>query len=123
MRLSELVNYMNLLDAMSTVNTAQQADQDRAKITHVISSSAIQLEQFSSMLTQRQNQVADALQQYESDLVNLKHTLRELITATEKPWFAESYRLYEQEMSNETTEDILDRSPKNICRNYSVLSH
>ena len=112
MRLSELVNYMNLLDAMSTVSTAQQTDQDLAKITHVISSSAIQLEQFSDMLTQRQNQVADALRQYESDLVNLKHTLRELIATTEKPWFAESYRLYEQEMLNETTEDILDRSPK-----------
>ena len=112
MRLSELVNYMNLLDAMSTVSTAQQADQDLAKITHVVSSSAIQLEQFSAVLTQRQNQVADALRQYESDLVTLKHTLRELITTTEKPWFAESYRLYEQEMLNETTEDILDRSPK-----------
>ncbi len=112
MRLSELVNYMNLLDAMSTVGTAQQADQDLAKITHVISSSAIQLEQFGAVLTQRQNQVADALRQYESDLVTLKHTLRELITIHEKPWFAESYRLYEQEMLNETTEYILDRRPE-----------
>ena len=112
MRLSELVNYMNLLDVMSAVSTAQQADQDLAKITHVVSSSAIQLEQFSSMLTQRQNQVADALRQYESDLVTLKHTLRELITTTEKPWFAESYRLYEQEMLHETTEYILNRRPE-----------
>jgi len=112
MRLSELVNYMNLLDAMSTVSTAQQTDQDLAKITHVVSSSAIQLEQFSDMLTQRQNQVADALRQYESDLVTLKHTLGELITTTEKPWFAESYRLYEQEMLYETTEYILNRRPE-----------
>jgi len=111
MKLSELVNYMNLLDTMSTVSTAQQADQDLAKITHVISSSAIQLEQFSAVLTQRQNHVADALRQYESDLVTLKHTLRELITTTEKPWFAESYRLYEQEMCNDTAELILSRSP------------
>jgi SAM-dependent methyltransferase len=112
MKLSELVNYMNLLDAMSTVGTAQQADQDLAKITHVVSSSAIQLEDFSAMLTQRQNQVADALQQYESDLATLKHTLGELITTTEKPWFAESYRLYEQEMLYETTEYILNRRPE-----------
>ena len=82
MKLSELVNYMNLLDVMSTVGTAQQADQDLVKITHVISSSAIQLEQFSAVMTQRQNQVTDALRQYESDLVTLKHTLRELITIT-----------------------------------------
>lgn len=112
MRLSELVNYMNLLDDLSTVSTAQQADQDLARITHVVSSSAIQLEQFSDVLARRQTEVSAALQQYESDLVKLKHTLRELITTTEKPWFAESYRLYEQEMLNETTEDILNRSPK-----------
>ena len=112
MKLSELVNYMNLLDALSAEDTARQADQDLAKITHVVSSSAIQLEDFSAMLGQRQNQVADALRQYESDLVTLKHTLRELIATTEKPWFTESYRLYEQEMLNETTEYILNRRPE-----------
>ena len=112
MKLSELVNYMNLLDALSAEDTARQADQDLAKITHVVSSSAIQLEDFSAVLGQRQNQVAEALRQYESGLVTLKHTLRELIATTEKPWFTESYRLYEQEMLNETTEDILNRSPK-----------
>ena len=111
MRLSELVNYMNLLDTMSAMDTARQADQDLSKITHVVSASAIQLEQFSSMLAQRQNQVTDALRQYESDLDTLKHTLRQQIADAEKPWFAESYRLYEQEMLNETPEYILHRRP------------
>jgi hypothetical protein len=111
MRLSELVNYMNLLDTMSAVDTAQQANQDLSKITHVVSASAIQLEQFSAMLAQRQTEVATCLKQYESDLDTLKQALRELITDAEKPWFAESYRLYEQEMLHETTEYILDRRP------------
>jgi hypothetical protein len=112
MKLSDLVNYMNLLDVMSIVGTAQQADQDLSKITHIVSSSAIQLEQFSAVLTQRQSEIVVALSQYESDLIALKQALRELIATTEKPWFAESYRLYEQEMANETTDDILNRSPK-----------
>ena len=112
MRLSELVNYMNLLDVMSAFNTAQQADQDLSKITHVVSASAIQLEQFSTVLVQRQTEVADALRQYESDLDALKQALRELIAVTEKPWFSESYRLYEQEMLHETAEYILDRRPE-----------
>ena len=112
MRLSELVNYMNLLDMMSAVNTAQQADQDLSKITHVVSDSAIQLEQFSTVLVQRQTEVVAALRQYESDLDVLKQALRELIAVTEKPWFSESYRLYEQEMLHETTEYILERRPQ-----------
>ena len=112
MRLSELVNFMNLLDSMSAVDTAQQADQDLSKITQVVSSSTIQLEQFSVALAQRQSEVAVALGRYEADLTELKFNLRELIATTEKPWFSESYRLYEQEMSNETTDDILNRSPK-----------
>jgi hypothetical protein len=112
MRLSDLVNYMNLLDDRSTVDTARQSDLELSKITHVVSSSAIQLEQFSAVLAQRQSEVAVALNQYESDLDELKHALRNLITTTEKPWFTESYRLYEQEMLHETTDDILNRSPK-----------
>jgi len=112
MRLSDLVNYMNLLDDKSTVDTARQSDLELSKITHVVSSSAIQLEQFSAVLAQRQAEVAVALNQYESDLDKLKHALRNLITTTEKPWFTESYRLYEQEMLHETTDDILNRSPK-----------
>jgi hypothetical protein len=111
MRLSELVNYMNLLDTMSAVDTSRQADQDLSKITHVVSASAIQLEQFSTILAQRQTEVADCLKQYESDLDNLKQALRELIADAEKSWFVESYRLYEQEMLHETTEYILDRRP------------
>jgi SAM-dependent methyltransferase len=112
MKLSELVNYMNQLDVLSTVNTAQQTDQDLSKITHMVSTSAIQLEQFSTELARRQTEVADSLRQYESDLDTFKQTLRELITVTEKPWFAESYRLYEQEMLHETAEYILDRRPE-----------
>ena len=112
MRLSDLVNYMNLLESMSVMDTARQTDQVLDKITHVVSTSAIQLEQFSAVLAQRQTEVASALTQYESDLVALKHTLRELIATTEKPWFSESYRLYEQEMVHETTEYILSRRPE-----------
>ena len=112
MRLSDLVNYMNLLESMSVMDTARQTDQVLDKITHVVSTSAIQLEQFSAVLAQRQTEVASALTQYESDLVALKHTLRELIATTEKPWFSESYRLYEQEMVHETTDYILSRRPE-----------
>jgi hypothetical protein len=112
MKLSELVNYINQLDTLSTKDTAQRVDIELSKITHVVSSSSIQLEQFHTLLAQRQTEIDVALSQYESDLTALKHTLRELIATTEKPWFSESYRLYEQEMLHETTQYILDRRPE-----------
>jgi SAM-dependent methyltransferase len=112
MKLSDLVNYMNLLESMSTVkDTAEQVHQDLSKITHVVSNSAIQLDKFSDLLAQRQTEVAVAMGRYELDLESLKQALRDLIAVTEKPWFAESYRLYEQEMCNDTAEYILDRRP------------
>ena len=111
MRLSDLVNYLNLLDSMSSTSTLVQTDQNLENITHVVSNSNIQLDQFSALLAQRHTEVIVALNQYESDLEALKQALRKLISTTEKPWFSESYRLYEQEMCNDTAELILSRSP------------
>jgi SAM-dependent methyltransferase len=51
---------------------------------------------------------------FESDLNALKLELKNLIEVAEKPWFAESYRLYDQEMQNETVEDIKNRTITNI---------
>jgi SAM-dependent methyltransferase len=51
---------------------------------------------------------------FEGDLAALKLELKNLIEIAEKPWFAESYRLYDQEMQNETVEDIKNRTVTNI---------
>jgi predicted RNA-binding protein len=53
-----------------------------------------------------------AFDTFENNLDTLKAELKQLIDTTEKPWFAESYRLYEQEMIYETAEYILNRRPE-----------
>lgn len=112
MKLSELVNYRCELDAMSSVLTARKADMELEKITHLVESQQIQLEEFAQQLQQRQQNIQQAFSLFEADLARLKLELKQLIETTEKPWFAESYRLYEQEMINETTEYILNRRPQ-----------
>lgn len=112
MKLSELVAYRCELEAMSTAATARSADLDIEKITHLVHNQNIHLSDFDQRLAKHRNNIQEAFGGFEQDLQLLKNELKQLIETTEKPWFAESYRLYEQEMINETTEYILNRRPQ-----------
>jgi SAM-dependent methyltransferase len=111
MKLSTLVNYRNQLDSMSADPIGQVADKEIEKITYLAQNQNIQIAEFAQQLQQRRNDIQQSFNLFENDLTALKQELGHLIDATEKPWFAESYRLYEQEMVNETNEYILNRRP------------
>jgi len=109
MKLSELVNYRCELEQMSTLALSRNADINLEKITHLVDTQSVQLEEFSKQLQLQKQNVNLAFTEFETELNSFKLELKKLIETAEKPWFAESYRLYEQEMVNETTEYILDR--------------
>ena len=111
MKLSVLVNYRCQLDAMSAVPIGQTADQEIKKVTHLVDTQNIQLADFSHILQQQRQCIQLAFDAFEKDLSELKSQLAQLIADSEKPWFQESYRLYEKEMIYETTEYILNRRP------------
>jgi hypothetical protein len=111
MKLSTLVNYRNQLDAMSAVSIGQAADKEIEKVTHLVDTQSIQLAEFSHILQQQRQGIQLAFDAFEKDLTDLKSQLAQLIADSEKPWFQESYRLYEKEMIYETTEYILNRRP------------
>lgn len=111
MKLSQLVNYRTQLNAMSASLIAQTSDKEIEKITHLVQNQNVQIAEFSQKLQQRRADIEKSFVLLESDLQELKAELNTLIESTEKPWFAESYRLYEQEMINETAEYILNRRP------------
>ena len=109
MKLSDLVNYQMELNAMSAVSIQQQADIDLEKITHLVGHQSIQLAEYANTLQSRHKEIQQTFDAFETNLNELKSELKQLIETTEKPWFAESYRLYEQEMISESTEYILNR--------------
>jgi SAM-dependent methyltransferase len=111
MKLSELVNYRCELEQMSTQALSRDVDIDVEKITHLVDSQSTQIKEFSKQLQNQKQNISRAFDEFETDLNSLKLELKKLIETAEKPWFVESYRLYEQEMINETTEYILDRRP------------
>lgn len=112
MKLSELVNYRCQLDALSTIALTKTTDMELAKITHTVATQAIQVKSFADTLQQRQQDIVNSFTRFEHELENLKQELKLLIADTETPWFAESYKLYEQGMVHETAEYILNRRPE-----------
>jgi SAM-dependent methyltransferase len=97
------------LDAMSGEPIKRHADAEIEKITHLVETQSIQIAEFAKQLQQKRAGIQESFEAFDHDLKDLKSQLRQLIETSEKPWFQESYRLYEQEMINETTEYILNR--------------
>lgn len=111
MKLSNLVAYRNQLDVMSALPIGDTAGMEIKKITHLISTQSVQLSEFSKTLVEKQQAIQQAFEMFDHDLQNLKNQLNELIETTEKPWFQESYKLYES-MFNDNDYHILHRRPR-----------
>jgi len=112
MKLSDLINYQMELNAMSAVPIKRYSDIDLEKITCLVEQESIQIADHAKTLQQKRHDIQHTFDTFEHSLDTLKSELKQLIEHTEKPWFAESYRLYEQEMIYETTEYILNRRPE-----------
>jgi SAM-dependent methyltransferase len=112
MKLSDLINYRMELDNMSAISIRQQADNELEKINYLVGHQSIQLAEHANALQLKHKEIQQTFDAFEVNLNQLKIELKQLIEITEKSWFAESYRLYEQEMIHETTEYILNRRPE-----------
>lgn len=110
MKLSELVAFKNQLDDVSAIPAQQTADREIDKITHLVESSVLTTAQ-TEKFNQGRAEIASKFIEFETQLNELKQSVKQQIEAAERPWFAESYRLYEQEMIFETVEYILQRRP------------
>ena len=108
MKLSELVNFRNELDQLSVVVAQQVADQEVAKVTHLINTFPLTTNQ-ADKFAQSQLAIASKFVDFENELDKLKLEIKLKIEQQERPYFQESYRLYDKEMIFETNEYILNR--------------
>lgn len=109
MKLSELVAFRNQLDMLSSKSAHRDADQELDKITHLANLQSKKFETFTKSLNQQREVIDNAFSAFELHVEQLKEQIDKAIAKAEKPWFEESYRLYEQEMVHETTDYILKR--------------
>jgi SAM-dependent methyltransferase len=111
MKLSDLVNYKNIIDEMSVMALEKTTQIEISKITNIVQTQPIQIQEFAQLLGKKQQQISESFLSFEQELAALKDQLKQQIATAEKPWFAESYRLYDQEMNHETLEDVQFRRP------------
>jgi len=107
MKLSELVNYRNQLDELSTIPTLQTANFDLNRVRHFIEASPEVMESITHDIDNHYSKIQQAFSEFELDLNNLKAQIKLKIEAAENPWFQESYTLYEGE-KNYSAEEILN---------------
>jgi SAM-dependent methyltransferase len=109
MKLSELVAYRNRLDGLGIDEIHNQARRQLDAVRHVVSEHYIQLGSYSKNLDEKFSIVTDSFNQFDSVLTELKQELDVLIAEQQGSYFAESSRLFEQEMCWDTCEYILNR--------------
>ena len=109
MKLSELVDYLNLLDRNELATDYHAAVRKFQEISHVIENHAVQIEHYGSVFTDKINYIAQEFEHAQSALDSLKDSVRKQIAELEPAQYQASQQLYEQEMCFETTEYISNR--------------
>jgi len=111
MKLSELVAYKTALSKLTARTTHREIELSLGQITHLVDSQSIQLGDFKQRLDNQYSEIYQQVNQFELILNQLKQEIQSQIEIAEKMWFQESYRLYDQEMRNDSVEHILNRRP------------
>lgn len=122
MKLSELIDYKNTLESLSTDLARRQLATDLGEIKYHVENQKIQLGNFKEQIDLDYQQVHASLDQYDQTVAKLLAELNVLIESSAKPWFLESYRLYEEEMCHETNEYILNRRPTLNSQDLALLN-
>jgi len=99
MKLSELVAYRNHLSGFDVDNIQYTARHKLEEIVYTVQNSVIQPRAFTQTLQEDQERVVDAFGHFSSTLVELISELDSMIVTAEKTQYAESTRLYNEEMA------------------------
>ena len=112
MKFSELVNFRNHLNAMSSRPSRDAANLELGQITHLVNTQHKLLGQLGQDLLTKQVVIQQSFNEFEQCLDQLKTLIKEKTEIAEKSWFQDSYTLYESlPLTGGTSEYILNRRP------------
>lgn len=112
MKLSDLVTFRNQLAKLDIEQARDHTRLDLEQFKHLVDDNLIKVGQYQEQVTDQYNLILNQISQFGSTIDNLKHEISALIEETEKPYFVESYRLYEEMTAHDTPEYILQRRPE-----------
>jgi hypothetical protein len=123
MKLSKIVEYLNLLDSLQVQDEAAEATRRLAAVLHVVTNHAVQVDTRSQDLEQNFDAVRTGLDDFERTLDQIKQRLTQLLHEQEPAYLAESYRLFDQEMRHDGTQHILNRKLYIDSASREALQH
>jgi hypothetical protein len=109
MKLSDLVDYLNLLNSDELSPDYAVAMNRFQAIGHVIANHAVQIDNFADDVKHKLQKTLESFADAQQTVEDLKHSLRTQISQLEPAQYQQSLRLYEDEMCYETSEYILNR--------------
>jgi SAM-dependent methyltransferase len=111
MKLSELVAFRNQLADLDIEQAHDHTRLDLGQFKHIVDNNHVKIGQYQEKIAQQYNSILNQISQFGSTVDNLRHEISCLIEETEKPYFVESYRLYEEMHKYDTPEYTLQRRP------------
>lgn len=111
MKLSSLINYRNQLKRLDLSDTKNKVAMDLSHVLHTVTSQPFNLSNMIGHLELQQQKIHQDIELFQELLTNTCEQINQLIYEIEKPYFVQSYSLYETDFGNETVEDIQNRVP------------
>jgi hypothetical protein len=112
MKLGELIAFRNQLVNLDINQAYDHTRLDLEQFKHIVDSNHIKIGQYQEQVNHQYNLILNHITQFESIIGDLKKEISRLIEETEKPYFVESYRLYEEMIACDSPEYILQRRPE-----------
>ena len=109
MKLSQIVAFKNYLEKVTPLDAAGFIYEKLGDVLHSVQSRDVQFDNLTVLLEQNYQSVLKSVNKFENSLELIKNELNQTIAQIEPSYYAESSRLYSQEMIYETPEYILGR--------------
>ena len=123
MKLSQLVRFLNHIDNQAWPDPESVCQRELGELCRIVREAQPNLHNHVMQLQQDRAQVRQSLEDFRLHVYETRQEIISMIEAMQPAYFAESYRLHDQEMINDSDQLILDRTPTldATVRNY-ILS-
>lgn len=111
MKLSQLVHFLNNIDAQVMPDAESVCRREMGELYRVISEGQPTLHNYIAQLDHDRDQTKKSIESFCKHVMQARQEVVQLIEAMQPAYFAESYRLHDQEMINDSDQHILDRRP------------
>lgn len=111
MKLSNLVRFLNNIDHLPLPNSTGICSKYLGELLRTVKEGSPQLTGRIADLDRDYQSTAQQIDQFCEHIAQTRQEIMQLIEAMQSAYFADSYRLYDQSMVNDTDQYILDRQP------------